>query len=129
MCVRFVVVLSLAVVLAAPAAAGAATKTVTMGVTPKEAKVLQQQLSAEAKHFFGRRHHPCRRLGQLHSTRFPQRGLPQTRRRPESLFGPGAAASGQSDEVGDAFWFNGQPTWIQPGAAEVELRTDPRYTG
>ena len=131
MCVRFVVVLSLAVVLASPAAAGAATKTVTMGATPKQAKVLQQQLSSDANQFF--RSTVTIHAGDavrfipfgFHNVDFPKRGEDA-----EPLVVPGAAASGQLDAAGAAFWFNGQPTLgPQPGAAQSNFGKTLRYTG
>ena len=107
---RFVVVLVPLVALAVPATAGAATKTVTMGATPNQGRVLQRQLSSDANQFFPRT--VTVNAGDtvqflpfgFHDANFPKRGgkaLP--------LIVPGAASSGQVDAAGAAFWFDGQP--------------------
>lgn len=131
MCVRFVVVLSLAVALAAPAAAGAATKTVTMGATPKQAKVLQRQLNSDANQFF--RSTVTVHVGDavrfvpfgFHNADFPKRGGDA-----QPLLVPSAAASGQADAAGVPFWFNGQPTLdINPVLLRSNFGKTLRYTG
>ena len=89
---RFVVLVMAVGVLAAPAAAGAATKTVTMGPTPKQGKVLQQQLASDANQFFPGNVtiHAGDTVRFLpfgfHNANFPKRGS-----EPLSLFIPGAA--------------------------------------
>lgn len=129
--IRFLVVLSLAVVLAAPAAAGAATKTVTMGATPKQAKVLQRQLSSDANQFF--RSTVTINAGDavrfipfgFHTVDFPKRGGDA-----QPLFVPGAPASGQLDAAGAPFWFNGQPTFgFNPVLLQSNFGKTLRYTG
>lgn len=131
MCVRFVVVLSLAVALAAPAAAGAATKTVTMGATPKQAKVLQRQLNSDANQFF--RSTVTVHVGDavrfvpfgFHNVDFPKRGGDA-----QPLVVPGAAASGQLDAAGAPFWFNGQPgLGLNPALLQSNFGKTLRYTG
>jgi plastocyanin len=129
--IRFVIVLSLAVALALPAAAGAATKTVTMGATPKQAKVLQRQLSSDANQFF--RSTVTIRAGDavrfipfgFHNVDFPERGGDR-----QPLAVPGAAASGQLDAAGVPFWFNGQPTLgLNPVLLQSNFGKTLRYTG
>jgi plastocyanin len=129
--IRVAVVLGLAIALAAPAAAGAATKTVTMGATPKQAKVLQQQLSSDANQFF--RKTVTIRAGDavrflpfgFHNVDFPRRGGD-----PQPLVVPGAAASGQLDAAGVPFWFNGQPTLdLNPVVLKSNFGKTLRYTG
>jgi plastocyanin len=129
--IRVAVVLGLAVALAAPAAAGAATKTVTMGATPKQAKVLQQQLSSDANQFF--RKTVTIRAGDavrflpfgFHNVDFPRRGGDT-----QPLVVPGAAASGVLDAAGVPFWFNGQPTFdLNPVLLKSNFGKTLRYTG
>jgi plastocyanin len=128
---RFVVVLSLAVALATPAAASAATKTVTMGATPKQAKVLQRQLSSDANQFF--RSTVTIHVGDavrfipfgFHNVDFPRRGGDGA-----PLAVPGAPTSGQLDAAGAPFWFNGQPgLGINPALLQSNFGKTLRYTG
>jgi len=120
-----------AVALAAPAAAGAATKTVTMGVTPQQGKVMQQQLSSDANQFFpgtvtvhagdSVRFLPF----GFHNADFPRRGgqgLP--------LVVPGAPTSGQVDAAGAPFWFDGEPgLGLNPALLQSNFGKTLRYTG
>jgi plastocyanin len=117
--------------LAAPAVADAATKTVTMGVTPQQGKVMQQQLSSDANQFFPR--NITIRAGDavrflpfgFHNADFPRRGgdaLP--------LVAPGAPSSGQVDAAGAPFWFNGQPiVGLNPALLQSNFGKTLRYTG
>ena len=129
--IRVAVVLGLAVALAVPAGAGAATKTVTMGATPKQAKVLQQQLGSDANQFF--RKTTTIHVGDavrfipfgFHNVDFPKRGGDL-----QPLVVPGDPASGQLDAAGVPFWFNGQPTLdINPVMLQSNFGKTLRYTG
>ncbi len=128
---RFVVLVMAVGVLAAPAAAGAATKTVTMGPTPKQGKVLQQQLASDANQFFPGNVtiHAGDSVRFLpfgfHNANFPKRGDG-----PLSLVAPGAASTGQVDAAGAAFWFNGQPVLgLNPPLLQSNFGKTVRYTG
>jgi plastocyanin len=128
---RVVIVLITVVALAAPAAAGAATKSVTMGMTPKQGKVLQQQLSSEANQFFPGTVtvHTGDTVKFLpygfHNADFPKGGGDA---RP--LVVPGAAASGQVDAAGAPFWFNGLPTLgLNPALLQSNFGKTVKYTG
>jgi plastocyanin len=128
---RFVIVVIAALGLAAPAAAGAATKTVTMGMTPKQGKVMQRQLSSDANQFFPGTVtvHTGDTVKFLpygfHNADFPKSGgkaLP--------LVVPGAAASGQVDAAGAPFWFNGLPTLgLNPSLLKSKFGKTVKYTG
>jgi plastocyanin len=125
----FVLVLLIAV--AIPATAGAATKTVTLGATPKQGKVLQRQLSSDANQFFPRT--VTIKAGDtvqflpfgFHDAYFPKRGdgaLP--------LVVPGAASAGQVDAAGAAFWFDGQPILgLNPALLRSNFGKTVSYTG
>ena len=128
---RVVIVLITVVALAAPAAAGAATKTVTMGMTPKQGKVMQQQLSSDANQFFPGTVtvHTGDTVKFLpygfHNADFPKSGGDA---RP--LVVPGAAASGQVDAAGVPFWFNGLPTLgLNPALLKSNFGKTVKYTG
>jgi plastocyanin len=128
---RLVIVAITAVALAAPAAAAAATKTVTMGVTPKQGKVLQRQLSSDANQFFPgtvtvHEGDTVRFLPfGFHNADFPKRAgdaLP--------LVVPGAATSGQVDAAGAPFWFNGQPAvGLNPALLKSNFGKTVTYRG
>ena len=127
----FLILVITAVALAAPAAAGAATKTVTMGVTPKQGKVMQQQLSSDANQFFPGTVtvHTGDTVKFLpygfHNADFPKSGGDA---RP--LVVPGAAASGQVDAAGVPFWFNGLPTLgLNPALLKSNFGKTVKYTG
>jgi plastocyanin len=128
---RLAIALVVTVALAAPTAAGAATKTVTMGPTPKQGRVLQQQLSSDANQFF--RSTVTIRAGDavrfvpfgFHNVDFPRRGGD-----PLPLVAPGAPTSGQVDAAGAPFWFNGQPgIGFNPALARSNFGKTLRYTG
>ena len=128
---RLVIALIAAVALAVPGAAGAATKTVTMGATPKQARVLQQQLSSDANQFF--RSTVTIHAGDavrfapfgFHNVDFPKRGGD-----PLPLVVPGAPTSGQVDAAGAPFWFNGQPgVGFNPALTRSNFGKTLSYTG
>jgi plastocyanin len=128
---RLLIVLISVASLAAPSAAGAATKSVTMGPTPKQGKVLQQGLSSDANQFFPGRVtiHAGDSVKFLpfgfHNADFPKKGgeaLP--------LVVPGTATSGIVDANGDPFWFNGQPALgLNPALLKSSFGKTVSYTG
>ena len=102
-----------------------------MGATPKQAKVLQQQLSSDANQFF--RKTTTIRVGDavrflpfgFHNVEFPKRGGDI-----QPLIVPGDPASGQLDAAGVPFWFNGQPTLVlNPVLLRSNFGKTFRYTG
>lgn len=128
---RLVIVLSLIAALAVPAAAGAATKSVTMGLPPKAAKQLQDRLGSDANQFF--RKTVTIRAGDavrflpfgFHNVDFPKRGGDVA-----PLIVPGEATSGQNDAAGAPFWFNGRPGLVlNPRLLRSGFGKTFRYTG
>ncbi len=107
-------------VLAVPASAGAATKTVDMGTPPSVGKKLQN-LGSDADAFFPRTTtiHAGDRVKfapvGFHSVQFPKKGA-----KPLALVSPGTPVSGANDAAGAPFWFNGQP---QLGFAPALLKS------
>ena len=131
MACRLVILVVVVLVLAAPTAAGAATKSVTMGPTPKQGKVLQQQLSSDANQFFPGA--VAIHVGDsvkflpfgFHNADFPKRGGKAL-----SLVAPGAPASGVVDADNVPFWFNGQPTLgLNPALLKSNFGKTVSYTG
>ena len=96
-------------VLAVPAAASAATKTVDMG-TPISSQKAFQKAFADANDFFP--HGATIHVGDsikfvptgFHTVDFPAKGG-----KPLGLIAPAGITSGVVDAVGAPFWFNGQP--------------------
>jgi plastocyanin len=94
--------------LAAPAAAGAATKTVHAGPFAKGKQF--QDAFGDANQYFRRTiriHRGDRvrwRINGFHSVTFAPEGGTAP-----ALFAPGDPITGVSDAAGNAFWFNGQP--------------------
>ena len=129
--VRLAMALGLAAALAVPAVAEAATKSVTMGMPPKAAKVIQNRFSADANKFY--RGTVTIHEGDsvrflpfgFHTATFPKRGgqVPP-------LVAPGGAVSGSNDAAGAPFWFNGQPQLnINPVHLKSGFGKTFRYTG
>lgn len=130
--VRYPVALGLAVALAVPAVAGAATKTVTLGMPPKAGKVLQNRFSADANRFY--RGTVTIHEGDsvrflpfgFHTASFPKRGG----RGAPPLIVPGATVTGSNDAAGAPFWFNGQPALgLNPAHLKSGFGKTFRYTG
>jgi plastocyanin len=98
-------------VLALPAAASAATKTVDMG-TPISSQKTFQKAFADVNDFFP--HGTTIHVGDsikfvptgFHSVDFPAKGG-----KPLGLIAPAGTTSGVLDAAGAPFWFNGQPTF------------------
>lgn len=129
--IRFVVVLSLAALLAAPAAASAATKSVTMGLPPKQAKKIQDKFGSDANKFY-------RGTVTIHtgdSVKFLPFGFhtvdfPKTGGKAKPLIVPGGTATGVKDEAGADFWFNGRPTLgLNPALLKSGFGKTFTYTG
>src|SRR5690242_7762073 len=105
------VVLSTAVMLlASPAAAHAATKTVDMGVPVKQQKAFQSH-GTDVNDFFP--HGITVHAGD--SVRFVPTGfhnvdIPARGKKPQALLVTGSAVAGSLDAAGAPFWFNGQPS-------------------
>lgn len=108
---RWIFTGTLAVALAAPGAAHAAVKTVSMGPPTSVLNTLQRQYSSDANAFFPTS--VAIRVGD--SVRFVPRGFhtvhfPGSTGRPTTPFIPtGRTIAGVNDEAGAPFWFNGQP--------------------
>jgi plastocyanin len=123
---------ALCVVLAAPAAARSATKTVSMGLPPAEQKLFNEQHGSDANEFFPSevivntgdavRFRPV----GFHSVEFPVKGRP-----PRDLFVSSAKrTAGVMDAAGQQFWFNGQPEFgINLEIATGSLGRTVAYTG
>jgi plastocyanin len=94
--------------LAAPAVAGAATKTVQAGPFAKGGQF--QAAFADANQYFRRTIRIHRgdsvrwRINGFHSVTFAPEGGAAP-----ALFAPGAPIAGVNDALGNPFWFNGQP--------------------
>jgi plastocyanin len=107
---RLAVLTSVALSLAAPAAANAATKTVNMGLPLKSQKSFQA-VGADVNDFFpdGVTIHAGDSIRFLptgfHSVDFPAKGKQAT-----PLFVASPAIAGSTDAAGAPFWFNGQPS-------------------
>jgi plastocyanin len=105
------VVLSTAVILlASPAAAQAATKTVDMGLPLNQQKRFQS-LGTDVTDFFP--HGVTVHAGD--SVRFVPTGfhnvdIPARGKKPQALLVTGSAITGSLDAAGAPFWFNGQPS-------------------
>jgi plastocyanin len=109
--VRRIVVLSTAVILlASPAAASAATKTVDMGLPLNQQKRFHS-LGTDVNDFFP--HGVTVHAGD--SVRFVPTGfhnvdIPARGKKPQPLLVTGSAITGSLDAAGAPFWFNGQPS-------------------
>lgn len=128
---RYVVVLSLAVLLAAPAAANAATKSVSMGLPPKQAKKIEDKYGSEAEKFY-------RGTVTIHtgdSVKFLPFGFhnvdfPKTGGKVKPLIVPSGTTTGAKDEAGADFWFNGRPTLgLNPALLKSGFGKTFTYTG
>lgn len=96
---------------AAPAVADAATRSVSMGLPPSDAKTFQEKYGADSNSFY-----PSKvsiRVGDsvsfvpngFHNAEFPKKGS-----KPTGLLAPQGTTTGVNDAAGAPFWFNGQPT-------------------
>src|SRR3954462_3792166 len=101
---------TLALVVAVPVSADAATRQVTMGTAGKQAKALQD-LGSDVNDFFP--HAATVHVGDkvkfvptgVHTVEFPAKGQD-----PTPLAAPtGNTIAGANDAAGQPFWFNGQP--------------------
>lgn len=100
-----------ALALAAPGVAGAATKTVTMGASPKTTQTLQNKYGSDVNQFFP----SSITVHTGDSVKFVPLGFHNTHflgssGKPVPIFVPtGKMVSGVNDAAGIPFWFNGQP--------------------
>jgi plastocyanin len=107
---RIAVLTGVALSLAAPAAANAATKTVNMGLPLKSQKSFQA-VGADVNDFFpdGVTIHAGDSIRfvptSFHTVDFPAKG-----KQPTPLLVPAPAISGANDAAAAPFWFNGQPS-------------------
>ena len=107
---RSVVLSTAAILLASPAAAQAATKTVDMGLPINQQKQFQN-LGTDVNDFFP--HGVTVHAGD--SVRFVPTGfhnvnIPARGKKPQPLLVTGSAVTGSMDAAGAPFWFNGQPS-------------------
>ena len=81
-----------------------------MGVTPKQGKVMQQQLNLTRISSSLGRSSPHGGHGRFLPYGFHNADFPKSGGKALPLVVSGAAASGQVDAAGAPFWFNGLPT-------------------
>ena len=101
-------------VLAVPASASAATKTVDMG-TPTASQKAFQKAFADVNDFFP--HGTTIHVGdsiKFVPTGFHTVDIPAKGGKPLGLIAPAGTTSGVLDAAGAPFWFNGQPSWGSP---------------
>lgn len=110
---RAAILVATMAMLAAPAAANAATKPVQLGLPASSQKTFQNKYGSDVNAFF-----PSKvtihagdsvkfsTSGEFHTVDIPARGSS-----PAAFIVPsGQTASGANDAAGNPFWFNGQPT-------------------
>jgi plastocyanin len=117
--------------LAVPAGASAATRSVDMGTPPSAAKSLQK-VGADANAFFP----STTTIHVGDSVRFLPVGfhnldLPKKGGKPTALFAPKGTIAGSNDPAGAPFWFNGQPNFQFnfPALAPAGFGKKFTYTG
>ena len=125
----FLILVITAVALAAPAAASAATKTVTMGVTPKQGKVITATAEPDANQFFpgtvkstrGTRSSSCRTGSTTRTS--PRRRKGSSARR----FRRRRVRSGR--RRWGAFWFGLPTLGLNPALLKSKFGKTVKYTG
>jgi plastocyanin len=130
---RATLVVAAVAVLAVPAGASAATKTVQMGLPSSSQKTFQNKYGSDVNAYF-----PStttihvgdtvkfQTAGEFHTVDIPARGS-----KPLGLIVPsGKTASGVNDAAGNPFWFNGQPTLMfNPAILKSNFGKTVTFTG